>query len=310
MAEPRSTPGRCMAAASMRPAAPFPKRPRPGSIFRQASIRAPIRCRPSPPEALTRLPDVSAFEAAEAAAARAYGAPPGFVAVAGAGTQAFIDLLPRVFPARRVATLGFCYAEHAARWRAAGASVTLASSLDELASMDVAIVVNPNNPGWPRHAACGAAAPRPAPARARRAARRRRGLRGFRARALPRAAAAERARGRRERHRSAQLRQGLWTSGTAARLCALRAVARCGACARRKDLGASPAPRSPLARSRSMTQPGCARRKSKRSDRRAAPRRVARGGGFLPARRNQSFPSRRTRACGEELRASLRRRGY
>ena len=101
---------------------------------------------PFPAEALTRLPDVSAVEAAEAAAARAYGAPPGFVAVAGAGTQAFIDLLPRVFPARRVATLGFCYAEHAARWRAAGASVTLASSLDELASMDVAIVVNPNNP--------------------------------------------------------------------------------------------------------------------------------------------------------------------
>ena len=101
---------------------------------------------PFPAQALTRLPDVSAFEAAEGAAARAYNAPPGFVAVAGAGTQAFIDLLPRVFPARRVATLGFCYAEHAARWRAAGASMTLASSLDELASMDVAIVVNPNNP--------------------------------------------------------------------------------------------------------------------------------------------------------------------
>ncbi|ARN80216.1 threonine-phosphate decarboxylase CobD [Methylocystis bryophila] len=98
------------------------------------------------PEVLARLPDASAFEAAEAAAARAYGAPPGFSVVAGAGTQAFIDLLPRVFPARRVATLGFCYAEHAARWRAAGASVTQAQSLDELATMDVAIVVNPNNP--------------------------------------------------------------------------------------------------------------------------------------------------------------------
>ncbi len=99
-----------------------------------------------PAEALTRLPDVSAFEAAEAAAVHAYNAPPGFVAVAGAGAQAFIDLLPRVFPARRVATLGFCYAEHAARWRAAGAAVTITSSLEELESMDVAIVVNPNNP--------------------------------------------------------------------------------------------------------------------------------------------------------------------
>jgi cobalamin biosynthesis protein CobC len=98
------------------------------------------------PEVLARLPDASAFEAAEAAAARAYGAPPGLIAVAGAGAQAFIDLLPRVFPAKRVATLGFCYAEHAARWRAAGALVTIAQSLDELAAMDVAIVVNPNNP--------------------------------------------------------------------------------------------------------------------------------------------------------------------
>lgn len=82
-----------------------------------------------PPEALTRLPDTSAFEAAEAAAARAYGAPESFGVVAGAGAQAFIDLLPRVFPARRVATLGFCYAEHAARWRAAGALVTIAEFL-------------------------------------------------------------------------------------------------------------------------------------------------------------------------------------
>ena len=98
------------------------------------------------PEVLARLPDASAFEAAEAAAARAYGAPPGFGVVAGAGAQAFIDLLPRVFPARRVATLGFCYAEHAARWRAAGAVVTIADSLEDLGAMDVAIVVNPNNP--------------------------------------------------------------------------------------------------------------------------------------------------------------------
>jgi cobalamin biosynthesis protein CobC len=98
------------------------------------------------PEAVTRLPDASAFEAAEAAAARAYGAPPAFGVVAGAGAQAFIDLLPRVFPARRVATLGFCYAEHAARWRAAGAMVTTPESLEDLAAVDVAIVINPNNP--------------------------------------------------------------------------------------------------------------------------------------------------------------------
>ena len=66
--------------------------------------------------------------------------------VAGPGTQAFIQALPRLFPARRVATLGFTYAEHAAAWRAGGAQVTTAVTLDELAAMDVAVVVNPNNP--------------------------------------------------------------------------------------------------------------------------------------------------------------------
>ncbi len=62
------------------------------------------------------------------------------------GAQGFIQWLPRVFPARRVATLGFTYAEHAACWRASGARVDCMSDLDELENFDVAIVVNPNNP--------------------------------------------------------------------------------------------------------------------------------------------------------------------
>jgi len=98
------------------------------------------------PEAFTRLPDENAIAAAEQGAAAAYGAPPHVAVVAGAGTQAFIKCLPRLFPARRVGTLGFTYAEHAAAWRAAGACTFEAQVLDELAKADVAIVVNPNNP--------------------------------------------------------------------------------------------------------------------------------------------------------------------
>jgi cobalamin biosynthetic protein CobC len=101
---------------------------------------------PIAPQAWTRLPDADALAALEQAAARAYGAPAQAQVVAGAGAQAFIQWLPRVVSARRVAVLGFTYAEHAACWRAAGAGVTVVEKLDELASADVAVVVNPNNP--------------------------------------------------------------------------------------------------------------------------------------------------------------------
>jgi cobalamin biosynthetic protein CobC len=98
------------------------------------------------PEAFTRLPDVGALSALEAAAARAYAAPSHLQTIAGAGAQAFIQWLPRIVPARRVGVLDFTYAEHAARWRAAGASVATVPELDELAGRDVGVVVNPNNP--------------------------------------------------------------------------------------------------------------------------------------------------------------------
>jgi cobalamin biosynthetic protein CobC len=98
------------------------------------------------PETWTRLPDENALALLEAAAAEAYRAPTRIEVVAGAGTQAFIQCLPRLFPARRVATLGFTYAEHAASWRASGARASVAATLDELEELEAAIVVNPNNP--------------------------------------------------------------------------------------------------------------------------------------------------------------------
>ncbi|WP_424361199.1 threonine-phosphate decarboxylase CobD [Methylocystis parvus] len=98
------------------------------------------------PEAWTRLPDDEAFAALEAAAHAAYRAPQAVAVIPGAGVQAFIQLLPRVFPARRVGVLGFTYAEHAACWSAAGAKVATVESIADLAGFDVAIVVNPNNP--------------------------------------------------------------------------------------------------------------------------------------------------------------------
>lgn len=98
------------------------------------------------PEVWTRLPDAEALEIAEAAAARAYGAPSSIETIAGAGSQAFIRLIPWIFVAQRVSVLGFTYAEHAAAWRVTGARVETAASLADLAEAEVAVVVNPNNP--------------------------------------------------------------------------------------------------------------------------------------------------------------------
>ena len=93
-----------------------------------------------------RLPDPAALRHLEHTAARAYKIPSHADIVAGPGTQAIIQLLPRLFPARSVAVLGFGYGEHPAVWRAAGAEVHVVAGLGELAEADVAVVINPNNP--------------------------------------------------------------------------------------------------------------------------------------------------------------------
>src|SRR5579862_8919190 len=66
-----------------------------------------------------------------------------------AGSQAAIMNLPRMRPPGRVGVLTPSYAEHAARWLEAGHEV-VPLTIDECAagadSLDVLVVVNPNNP--------------------------------------------------------------------------------------------------------------------------------------------------------------------
>jgi cobalamin biosynthesis protein CobC len=99
-------------------------------------------------DALTRLPDAYALMRLLTAAASAYGARDMQQIVAAPGTQALIQWLPKLFPARRVAILGFGYQEYPALWRAAGAEVFVTDDVADLTNpgIDVAIVVNPNNP--------------------------------------------------------------------------------------------------------------------------------------------------------------------
>lgn len=93
-----------------------------------------------------RLPEPGDLLALRRAAARAYRVSDPACVVAAPGTQALLQWLPWLLPARRVAVLGFSYAEHARRWSAAGSLVTAAEGLTDLAGADVAVVVNPNNP--------------------------------------------------------------------------------------------------------------------------------------------------------------------
>ncbi len=99
-----------------------------------------------PPISWTRLPQPADLADLETAARLAYGAGSAAGIVAAPGTQAIIQWLPRIFPARRVGILGHTYGEHAACWRAAGAEVVTACSLAEFETCDVGVVVNPNNP--------------------------------------------------------------------------------------------------------------------------------------------------------------------
>lgn len=97
-------------------------------------------------ESATRLPEPQALRALEQAAARAYQVPAGMEVVAAPGTQAVINWLPYLLPARRVGILGFTYFEYARSWAVNGAEITTVDDLAGLADADVAIVVNPNNP--------------------------------------------------------------------------------------------------------------------------------------------------------------------
>ena len=95
------------------------------------------------PELWHRLPEETALDALAAAAARYYGAPgPEHVAIA-PGSQALIQLLPRLRPPGRVCVEEPTYAEHALAWSAAGHRV---APFSPSPLPEVTVLVNPNNP--------------------------------------------------------------------------------------------------------------------------------------------------------------------
>src|SRR5215471_18938936 len=99
-----------------------------------------------PSEAWQRLPSRESEQALLIAAARRYGIGDAATIVAAPGTQALIQLLPRLLHNSTVAVLGPTYVEHALSWRRAGHEVTVVDDLAAAMGADVVVVVNPDNP--------------------------------------------------------------------------------------------------------------------------------------------------------------------
>ena len=94
-------------------------------------------------ETWSRLPTRQQERALVEAAAVRYGVRDPATIVAAPGTQALIQLLPRLVAKSRVTVLGPTYEEHAHCWARQGHDVAIVSDFERA---DVTIVVNPNNP--------------------------------------------------------------------------------------------------------------------------------------------------------------------
>jgi cobalamin biosynthesis protein CobC len=94
----------------------------------------------------SRLPARAEEDELLAAAALRYRVSSAEMVVAASGTQALIQLLPRLVPTSRVEILGPTYEEHEACWRRHGHRVSVIESLEPSDRAEVVIVVNPNNP--------------------------------------------------------------------------------------------------------------------------------------------------------------------
>lgn len=126
----------------------FPAAPEPWVDLSTGINPWPYPLPPVPPQAWARLPGRAEEEALRAAAAACYGAPSADLVAAASGSQALIQLLPRLLPAGRVAVMEPTYAEHARCWALAGHEVRGVEGKGILIpdAPDVLVVVNPNNP--------------------------------------------------------------------------------------------------------------------------------------------------------------------
>lgn len=97
-------------------------------------------------DTFARLPEPAALDALRAAAATNYGAPSWDHVVAAPGTQILLPLVISLVPPGRAAVLSPTYGEFTRVAALAGHQVSEVTDIAALASADLAIVANPNNP--------------------------------------------------------------------------------------------------------------------------------------------------------------------
>ena len=102
---------------------------------------------PMPGNVFARLPEPALAQELKAIAAHAYGAPSSAHVAAAPGTQILLPIIASLLERPgKAAVLSPTYAEHARAARLAGFEVIEPGDLEQLASADLAVVVNPNNP--------------------------------------------------------------------------------------------------------------------------------------------------------------------
>jgi len=93
-----------------------------------------------------KLPDSAAQFRLREIAARTYGAPTAAQVVCAPGTQILLPLVAALVPPGRAGVLGPTYSEHARAAALAGHAVMDVRDVNELRGVDLAVIVNPNNP--------------------------------------------------------------------------------------------------------------------------------------------------------------------
>jgi cobalamin biosynthetic protein CobC len=124
----------------------YPGAPKPWIHLSTGINPIPYHVPPPSANAWSRLPTKADEHALLVAAVARYDVHDHAAIVAAPGTQALLQILPRLRKSGTVAVLGPTYQEHALCWRRCGHRVQLVDEVAALAHADVAVVVNPNNP--------------------------------------------------------------------------------------------------------------------------------------------------------------------
>lgn len=119
----------------------YPDAPRPWIDLSTGINPVPYPVHDLPAGLWSRLPSRARHDALIEAAAGRYGVKDPATIVAAPGTQALIQLLPRLILKSRVAVVGPTYEEHELCWRRQGHDL-----VEDSSNADVVVVVNPNNP--------------------------------------------------------------------------------------------------------------------------------------------------------------------